>query len=388
MYGTTTVGLLRQRCCALYKHVTSDILLETTALTDTADPKTHVPQPHDQYDGLATRIDPAHPLSPFQEAFILSAFPSGTRVIKARFCRDVYLPCPVRVRVRLPTGTEQTVILRMDRQRGGVATEALVLPALTRLGLPVPMLLAGPVSDPTDPQARPMTLISQLPGSDIYAWLQPAPDDQTLPGKDVHVVSGADGSPTRYRKQDLQLAIRLILEGVEHLHQVSDAVAAEGVGKILPHKTLLAELEAVVQRGGPWLEGRVFADAVQQLMPVVARIDTPLVFSNGDYNPGNFLSDGATLTGLVDFSLACFEDPYIGFARYWTSDWFPLNKAGLVEGALAAHNRTLDDFAPRLALRCLWTLQREIPVVAGGHHYAAYRALQLRLLQNALARLG
>ncbi len=356
-------------------------------MNSAADPKTRIPQPHDQYDGSATPIDPDHPLSPFQKTFILSAFPSGTNVVKARFFRDVYLPCPIRVQVRLPEGTEQTVILRMDRQRGGVDTESLVLPVLTRLGLPVPTLLAGPVSDPNDPQARPMTLISHLPGADIYAWLKPTPDDQTLPGKDVQVVIGADGSPTRYRKQDLQLAIRLILEGVERLHQVSDDVAAEAVGKMLPRTTLLDELEGVVQRGGPWLEERVFAEAVQQLMPVVVRIDTHLVFSNGDYNPGNFLSDGATVTGLVDFSLACFEDPYIGFARYWTSDWFPLNKAGLVERALAAHNLTLDDFAPRLALRCLWTLQREIPVVAGGHHFATYRALQLRLLHDALARL-
>ena len=34
---------------------------------------------------------------------------------------------------------------------------------------------------------------------------------------------------------------------------------------------------------------------------------------------------------LIDVTSACFEDPHIGFAKYWLYDWFPLHKAGLVE---------------------------------------------------------
>ena len=64
--------------------------------------------------------------------------------------------------------------------------------------------------------------------------------------------------------------------------------------------------------------------------------DPPLAFSSGDCNPGNFLSDGARLTGIVDFALACFEDPHIGFAKYRMSiatSYRPLD---------TTHNRKLE----------------------------------------------
>lgn len=67
---------------------------------------------------------------------MLSAFPAGTRIIEARFARPEWLPCPVRVRVALPEGDEQTVFLRGDARIGGVETEA-------RLRLPLHVNLNG-----------------------------------------------------------------------------------------------------------------------------------------------------------------------------------------------------------------------------------------------------
>jgi thiamine kinase-like enzyme len=133
----------------------------------------------------------------------------------------------------------------------------------------------------------------------------------------------------------------------------------------------------------------VFAQAVELALPAVTAIDTPLAFSSGDYNPGNFLWDGERVTGFIDFTWACFEDPYISFAKYWLHDWFPLHKAGLVEHYLETQGLTLADFAPRLAVRCLWTLQREIPVtdVEGTSDYTRYRERVLGLLRRALHAL-
>jgi aminoglycoside phosphotransferase len=324
------------------------------------DPRTRVPVPYDLYR-LEEPIDPDAPLSAFQEAFILSALPAGTRLLEARFAREEWLPCPMRVRVATPDGVEQTLFLWMDRKLGGVETEARLLPVLGRLGLPVPTLLAGPVVDPDRPNLGAQCLLSLLPGRDLLtsSWsASPA------------VVDWAGG---------------LLLEGVARLHELTEAVSRDAVARHLPRRTLQAELEAVIERGGAWMEEPVFDEAVRSLMPHVEAIDTPLVFSNGDYNPGNFLSDGKGLTGFVDFSWACFEDPHVGFAKCWIYDFFPFNKAGLVERYLDRQSLTRAEFAPRVALRCLWTLQREI-AVAGGD--TGYRDHVLRLLGEAIAAPG
>jgi len=96
------------------------------------------------------------------------------------------------------------------------------------------------------------------------------------------------------------------------------------------------------------------------------------------------------LTGFIDFAWACFEDPHIGFAKYWLYDWFPLNKAGLIERYLETQGLSQADFAPRLAVRCLWTLQREIPVADadGVTDYTRYRDRVLGFLRGALHELG
>jgi len=48
---------------------------------------------------------------------------------------------------------------------------------------------------------------------------------------------------------------------------------------------------------------------------------------------------------------------------------------------LEAKAISFTDFAPRLALACLWTLQRELPVTGGDD---GYRAHVLALLSTAL----
>lgn len=57
-----------------------------------------------------------------------------------------------------------------------------------------------------------------------------------------------------------------------------------------------------------------------------------------------------------------FGDPLLGLAKFWTYDCCPFVHSGFVEWYLYEKGVTKRGFAPRLALRALWTLQRELPV--------------------------
>jgi aminoglycoside phosphotransferase (APT) family kinase protein len=123
------------------------------------------------------------------------------------------------------------------------------------------------------------------------------------------------------------------------------------------------------------------------LTRALADVEVPLVFSNGDYNPLNFLHEGDALTGWLDFEGACFEDPHIGFAKFliWSPDeygWGTGVKAGLIERYLYAQNVSRREFAPRLALRCLRHLQREAP--ANGEEGALQHRHTLNLLEEGV----
>ena len=111
----------------------------------------------------------------------------------------------------------------------------------------------------------------------------------------------------------------------------------------------------------------IFQQAIEAVGEAIAAVETPLVFSNGDYNPLNFLYDGQALCGYVDFEGACFEDPHIGFAKFllWSLDeygWGTGKKAGLVERYLYTRNVSRRAFAPRLVLRGLRHLTREVSI--------------------------
>jgi hypothetical protein len=319
-----------------------------------------IPQPPDLYPEPTE--DPAHtaPLSSCGAKLILDAFPAGSRIVHASFARAERLPCPVRVRVATPGG-ERTVYLRVDRTIGGVEREALVLPVLLDLGLPVPEVLAGPVTDPERPAWGPMSVLGEMPGREMLRSIWDAPPDA------------------------LARAIDVTLDALGRLPPLTAAVEQSVAGPALPRLSLADELRAIVGHGGPWLHEPSVARMIPRLRSIVESIDVPLVFSSGDYNPGNLLWDGARVTGYLDFALSRFEDPHIGYAKYWTYDWYPLNRAGLVERYLEWNDLTMRDFAPRLAVRCLWTLQREIPLagIPGHPYYTAYRTRILELLASA-----
>jgi hypothetical protein len=80
-------------------------------------------------------------LSRFQENLVLSVCPDGSQILEAWYVRDFLRPCPMHIRVALPTGDMRTLILKLDRFASGVETESKLLPVLLRHGLPVAVSL-------------------------------------------------------------------------------------------------------------------------------------------------------------------------------------------------------------------------------------------------------
>jgi aminoglycoside phosphotransferase (APT) family kinase protein len=318
--------------------------------------------PFDQYTWDGT-VEARPRLTPTQEALVRTAAPGSTGIVAVRPRRrwDGRTAYPLFVRVARPAG-ETTVLLRVDRFRGGVEAEAAVLPVLGRLGLPVPRLLAGPAADRAHPDRGPVSVLSVLDGTDAQ-----------------RLAAGASAG-------ELEALGAVVFDGVARLRAVTAAVRA--AAPPIPAVTLAAELDAIRARGGPWPAAAAFREALDRLMPAAAAAaaESALVFSNGDYNPANFLAAGGRLAGIVDFAQARFEDPLYGFAKYWTYDLRPYHEAGVIAHGLAAQGVTPAQLALRLAIRCLWTLQREVPVSGGPPGTARYRERLLRLLAQSLAQ--
>ena len=323
-----------------------------------------LPMPTPRPDGVYDPWLPPGGMDAFQEALVLSAYPAGSGIVAASSYRPGYIEYPLRVRVQTPGGAEAVCAIKASSRIGGAEREGRLLPVLARLGLRVPDVLAGPVHHPDYPQAGALFVMTELNGRPL-PWILP-----TL--------------------EEVDATCRLVLEGVAAMHRLTEPLRREPVAAALPERTLVSELDGIIRRGGPWLGVGQFADAVERLNPVLASIRTPLVFSNGDYNPLNFLWDGQRLTGWLDFTHACFEDPHIGFAKFtiWAYDsfgWGAGARSGLVERYLYSRNVSRSEFAPRLALRCLSLLQRDVSV--DGDRDVGPREAMLSVLRQAMASL-
>ncbi|MGN1346820.1 MAG: phosphotransferase family protein [Eubacteriales bacterium] len=284
----------------------------------------------DEYPHDGLKLDTEKPLNDFQKAFVLRNFP-GRSIVHAEYTGTEWLPCPVRI--TLDGGP--TLYLKVSRHRDGVRNEAMVLPLLKRAGLAVPELIAGPVLDPDAPNLGEMTLISELDGQDALSWYFAKP------------------SPER-----LDAVRKITLEGVARYHALTPYLLENGADRFLPTVTLADELDAILARGGEWFEDPRFCAAVAEIEPKVRSIDVPLVFTNGDIHPGNFLQKDGALCGFIDFTHSSFKDPLYGFATYIAYDMKPFEC--IIDAYLAQSGQTWEDFNLRLKLRILWVLQREV----------------------------
>lgn len=118
------------------------------------------------------------------------------------------------------------------------------------------------------------------------------------------------------RDVDVDLAFGLLAAAIDRLHGVTEGLRNDPAAADLPRQTLAGELRGVAERAGLWRRHPAFAGALDRLLPVAEAVGTPLVFCNGDYNPGNFLATGEVLTGFIDFARARFEDPLAGLAKF------------------------------------------------------------------------
>jgi aminoglycoside phosphotransferase len=276
-------------------------------------------------------------MNDYLQSIILAAYPRGSRIVAVQSYRPDYLPYPARIIVENDLGARITCVLKVGPQFEQVTLEARVLTALAELGLSVPTVLAGPIALSDDEGTEAAIILSELPGT-------------PLPWLGLTDLAAAN------------LTCHLVQHGVDTLHALTGPIREHAVAPLLPSISLLGELQTIIDTGGVWFEHEVFVEAITLLQMILPTITTPLVFSNGDYNPLNFLHSDQTVTGWIDFEHACFEDPYIGFAKFmlWANDdygWGTGNKAGLVERYLYAHNISRLEWTPRFVLRCLRQLQ-------------------------------
>lgn len=287
-------------------------------------------------------------LSQNEKDLILSAYPEGTIIEEAHFFDNYNLPCPIKVKIVIPTGESKFVVLR--KKRHGVAKlEAAILPLLSKCGLPVAKVIAGPKHD--------ALVLSLLEGENLQHF-------------------------SMRSKRHAEKAKELLTESFIRLESVTQKISQDAA-ELLPRFTLADELD-IISGEGPWNGEKVFKEAVDFLFPLLPQISTPLVFTNGDYQPANFLTDGKRITGFVDFEGAQFCDPLLLPCKYITHDLHPLNKAGFIDFYLKKRGYTKHAFSIRLALFCLITLHYEIPVHPTDQGKQEYQKHVLRLLKESL----
>jgi aminoglycoside phosphotransferase len=290
---------------------------------------------------------------------ILSTYPQAAAIVDIQSYRPGYLPYPARVTLQTITGLSVVCVLKVSAHPDKLAYEAQILRALSELQLPVPQVLGGPVTTKTAHETSTVLLLSELPGHPL-PWV------------------GLSDLATAYRM------CQLLQTGVDTLHALTPRVLAHPIATRVPSITLESELQTITTRGGPWFDVPLFAEACALVQTTLPRFPSALVFSNGDYNPLNFLVDNDAISGWIDFEHACFEDPYIGFAKFvlWADDtygWGAGAKVGLVERYLYEHQVAPAAFLARLVLRGLRHVQDTSP--ADPPHY------MMHVITDALRRL-
>ena len=228
--------------------------------------------------------------------------------------------------------------------------------ALKEYGLPVPEVLVEPFETEDNEYAA------------VYSL---------LPGENLQKLSMRSD-------EDLTSAKELLVEAVIKLMDASSYIKEHEVSKILPDITLEDELKTLNSEDNPWFKEKVYQDAIQKLQKVIPIIDTPLVLSNGDYQPGNFLQVDGKITGFLDFESPSFQDPMMGFVKYPIYDLYPLGRTDIVKTFLGKKGFSEKDFNIRLALGCLKILKKEIPITGGDEETQEYRHRVLSLLDKSI----
>ncbi len=264
----------------------------------------------------------------------------GSRIHGAQPYRRHPSPFPVKLELSTADGLMECVVKTAPTHASRLSVEATALAVMEQIGADAPRLLAGPTLTSTDDGPIEFLVMTVLPG-------------KSLPWLSVNDVATADRT------------CRLLFRAIETLHGLTDRLIALPAGDTIARRTLDQELADLLARTTPWVETSLFDRAVDLLNRHVADHRLPLVFSNGDYNPLNVLTDDDGMTGWVDFEHAAIEDPLIGLPKFqfWADDsgWMLASQTGLVERYLYRHRVSPDAFAIRVLLRGLTHLHDSAP---------------------------
>ncbi|MBV9848177.1 MAG: RNA polymerase sigma factor [Armatimonadetes bacterium] len=302
-------------------------------------------------------------LSENHTSLIQVAFP-GASVLSVQPDPEPWQPFTPRVKLALADGTEKTVDFRGDID----PERAALVPVLERLNIPGPPIIHGPVAD-----GNGFLSLCEVPrGENLTLW-------------------ALGGTPHRIR-----LATERAFEGIDRLQGATDGLMADPIGAKLPRRTLSDEAAVLTDdarwNADPWLaeEGRArtdwlrdpwFAAALDQVKAAVADIHAPLVYTSymHFFPQGYRIAPGAgpfdeplgwprdprygqnPLTEFV-YLWGHFGDPLLGLAMVWVYDCYPFVHTGFVEQFLWRRGATRREFAPRLALKALQMVARDLPV--------------------------
>lgn len=293
-------------------------------------------------------------LTPIEQAHILKIDPSFELIVESLYFDNYNLPCPIEVKVKTNKGETIFVVVRKARH-GSIEKEVKILKALRTCKLPVPVVLCEPF---INEKGESVSILSFLQGQNLQK---------------LSMQSGTD----------LSLAKSLLIRAVTQLTNTTSYLKTI-LSNEIPERSLAFELEQLKTSNNTWLQTDWYQAALEKLTIAVSNIKTPLVATNGDYQPGNFLAQNGKITGFLDFENPSFQDPLMGFVKYPIRDLQPLSRTNLIPEFLHLHSFSFSDFNQRLALGCLKAFKKEIPPGGSDLDTQEYRKRVFELLQQSL----
>ena len=300
-----------------------------------------------------------------QMALIQAVYP-GARMLSAQSDPEPWMPFTPRVCFALPDGTEKTVDFRTDID----PDRAKLLAVLERQSIPCPRILHGPIPDAAS--GKFLSLCETPRGENLLLW-------------------ALGGTPHRIR-----LATERAFGAIDRLQGATEALLADPIGATLPRRTLLDELDLIPDakrwNADPWLaeagaeiegwrQDPWFLAAVAKTRAAAAEIHDPLVFTNylhffpnwvriepaaQAFNeplgwPGDARYQENPIAEIVT-PFGHLGDPLLGLAMVWVYDCYPFVHTGFVEQFLWRRGVTKREFAPRLAIKALQMIARDLPL--------------------------
>ena len=312
-------------------------------------------------------------LSELQLLLIDGAFPNA-RIRSVQADLEPWMPFSPRVRLALPDGTEKAVEFRGDID----PARAALLPTLERLGVPGPRLLAGPI-----PRSADQRDVENWNGTDFLTLCEPPRGENLL-------LWALGGTPHRIR-----LATERAFEAIDRLQGITAALQADPASAALERRTLVDEVALLTDdarwNADPWLaeEGKErtrwladpwFRDALVRVQAAIELVQDPLVYTSyGHFFPLSYRITAESAfdepfgapgdpayqkNPLVEYvsPFGHYGDPLLGLAMVWVYDCYPFVHTGFVEQFLWRRGFSKRDFGPRLALKALQMIARDLPI--------------------------